>query len=137
MDRAVLLSNERPAMGGWEIEFDPRPGFDWLEASYYVAALNDYVVLKCRCIETDRWLHWTAVFDSSRGRFSLYHNGLLADASALPAPIIPGVQSLDIGRWTQGERSLSGVIDDFAIWSRALSLDEIATLDARAAPDAR
>jgi concanavalin A-like lectin/glucanase superfamily protein len=137
MERAVLLTNERAGMGGWEIEFDPRPGFDWLEASYYVAALNDYVVLTCKCIETDRWLQWTAVFDSSKGRFSLYHNGLLADASSLPAPILPGVPSLDIGRWNQGGRPLSGVIDDFAIWSRALSVDEIATLNARAAPDSR
>jgi hypothetical protein len=137
MERAVLLTNERAAMGGWEIEFDPRPGFDWLEASYYVASLNDYIVLACKCIETDRWLHWTAVFDSSRGRFSLYHNGLLADASSLPAPILPGVPTLDIGRWNQGGRPLSGVIDDFAIWSRALTVDEIATLNARAAPDSR
>jgi hypothetical protein len=32
-------------------------------------------------------------------------------------------------------RSISGVIDDYAIWSRALSGDEVAAIDARAVPD--
>jgi hypothetical protein len=137
-ERAVLLTNERGAMGGWEIEFDPRPGSRWLEASYYVAPpTNDYVIAACRCIETeiDRWVQWTAVFDSTNSRLSLYHNGLLADSAFMPAPILPGAPTLDIGRWSQGARSISGVIDDYAIWSRALRADEIALLNARPAPD--
>ena len=135
-ERAVLLTAERAGMGGWEVEFDPRPGFDWLEASYFVGApTNDYVVLDCKCIAAERWLQWTVVFDSTNHRFSLYHDGLLTDASSLPAPILPGEPNLYIGRWNPGGRSLSGVIDDFAIWSRALDLDEIATLTKRAVPD--
>jgi hypothetical protein len=135
-ERAVLLTNERGAMGGWEIEFDPRPGFYYLEASYFVGPpTNDYVILDCKCIEVDRWMQWTVVFDSTNHRFSLYHDGLLADASTLPASILPGEPNLDIGRWYQGPRPISGVIDDFAIWSRALSGDEIAALNARAVPD--
>ena len=135
-ERAVLLTAERPSMGGWEIEFDPRPGFEWLEASYFVAApTNDYVVLDCKCIETDQWLHWVATFDSTNHRFRLYHDGLLADASSLPASILPGDTNLYIGRWSQGGRSLSGVIDDYAIWSRALTGDEVAALSASAVPN--
>jgi hypothetical protein len=135
-ERAVLLTAERASMGGWEIEFDPRPGFDWLEASYYVASpTNDYVVLDCKCIETDRWMHWTAVFDATNDRFGLYHGVRLADSSSLPAPILPGDPDLNIGQWHQGGRSISGVIDDYAIWSRALSGDEVAAIDARAVPD--
>jgi len=135
-ERAVLLTAERAQMGGWEIEFDPRPGFDWLEASYYVSApTNDYVVLDCKCIEIDQWMHWTAVFDSTTHRFSLYHNGRLADASTLPAPVLPGEPDLDIGRWYQGGRSVAGVIDDYAVWSRALSGDEVAAIHAQRVPD--
>jgi hypothetical protein len=136
-ERAVLLTNEKAQMGGWEIEFDPRPGFDWLEASYYVAPpTNDYVVLECKCIEADRWMQWTAVFDSTHGSLSLYHNGLLADTSSMPASILPGAPNLDIGRWSgQGGRPLSGTIDDYAVWSRALGADEAALLNARAVPD--
>jgi hypothetical protein len=134
-ERAVLLTAEK-AMGGWEIEFDPRPGFDWLEASYYVAPpTNDYVVLDCKCIEIDRWMHWTAVFDSINHRFSLYRDGVLADSAALPAPILAGDPDLNIGRWYQGGRSISGVIDDYAIWSRALGGDDVAAIHARAVPD--
>ncbi len=135
-ERAVLLTAEKPSMGGWEIEFDPRPGFEWLEASYYVAPpTNDYVVLDCKCIEIDRWMHFTAVFDSTSHRFSLYRDGLLADSAALPAPILPGDPDLNIGRWYQGVRSISGVIDDYAVWSRALGGDEVAAIHARAVPD--
>jgi hypothetical protein len=135
-ERAVVLTAEKPSMGGWELEFDPRPGFDWLEASYYLAPpTNDYVVLDCKCLDIDRWMHWTAVFDSTNGRFSLYRDVRLADSASLPAPILPGDSDLYIGRWEPGGRALSGVIDDFAIWSRALSGDEVAAIDARAVPD--
>jgi hypothetical protein len=135
-ERAVLLTNERSGMGGWEVEFDPRRGFDWLEASYYVdPPTNDYVVLDCKCIEADRWLQFTAVFDSTNHHFSLYHDGHLADATDLPASILPGEANLDIGRWNPGGRPLSGVIDDFAIWSRALRADEVAILSSTAVPD--
>lgn len=136
-DRAILLTAERASIGGWEIQFDPRPGFDWLEASYFATpSTNDYVVLNCKCIETDRWMHWTAVFDATNQRFSLYNNALLADAATLPSSILPGEPDLSIGRWHQGGRALSGVIDDYAIWSRALSGDEVAAIHARAVPDA-
>jgi hypothetical protein len=135
-ERAVVLTAEKPSLGGWELEFDPRRGFEWLEASYYVASpTNDYVVLDCKCFEIDRWMHWTAVFDSTNQRFSLYHDVFLADSASLPAPILPGDSDLHIGRWEEGERSISGVIDDYAVWSRALSADEVAAIDARAVPD--
>ena len=102
-ERAVLLTAERPQMGGWEIEFDPRPGFDWLEASYYLAPpTNDYVVLDCKCIEIDRWMHWTAVFDSTNHHFSLYHGVLLADSSDAARAHPPRRARSDIGRWSQG-----------------------------------
>lgn len=134
-ERAVLLTAERGSTGGWEIEFDPRPGFEWVEASYYVGApLNDYIILDCRCIEVDRWLHWTAVFDAASRRFNFYRGGVLANSAALVAPIQPGEPDLYIGTWYQGGRWFSGVVDDFAIWSRALSADEVAAIDARVVP---
>jgi hypothetical protein len=136
-DRAVLLTNEHARVGGWEIEFDPRPGFDWLEASYFVESpTNDYVVLACRCIDTDRWMHFTAVFDTTNDRFSLYRDAALADHSGLPASVLPGEPDLNVGRWYQGGRPIAGVIDDYAVWSRALSADEVAAIHTRAVPDA-
>lgn len=135
-ERAVLLTNERAGMGGWEIEFDPRQGSNYLEASYCVdPATNYYVVLRCRCIEPDRWLQFAAVFDTTNHRFSLYHDGQLVDDADLPVSILPGEPNLDIGRWNLGGRPLSGTIDDFAIWSRALRADEVAILRSTAVPD--
>lgn len=139
-DRAVLLSCELPSMGGWEIEFDLRPGFQYLEASYYVSSpINAYVILDDRRIDTDRWMQFTVVSDSAmdsatRG-FRLYHDGRRFQSATPPKAPLPGDMTLSIGRWTQGSRPLLGTIDDFAIWGRALSDDEIATLNARAVPD--
>jgi hypothetical protein len=137
-ERAVLLTAEKSGMGGWEIELDPRPGFEYLEASYYVAPpTNGYPILECRCIEVDRWMHWTAVFDWTNRRTSLYRGTVLVDTqSAPPAPILPGDTDLNIGRWAQtSPRPISGVIDDYAIWNRALDADEVAAIDAMAVPD--
>ena len=137
-ERAVLLTAEKASMGGWEIEFDPRPGFDYLEASYYAAPpTNGYPILECRCIEVDCWMHWTAVFDSTNARTSLYRGTVLVDThSAQPLPILAGDTDLNIGRWAQASpRPISGVIDDYAIWTRALNADEVAAIDAMAVPD--
>ncbi|HVT09457.1 MAG TPA: LamG domain-containing protein [Polyangia bacterium] len=136
--RAVVLSAERPSMGGWEIEFDPRPGFKWLEASYYVTTpASDYVVLDCKCIETDRWLHFTAVFDTTHLQISLYHDDVLVDHADLPQPIVPdGAPDLTVGHWiSASDRPISGIIDDYAIWTRALNADEVAAINAEAVPD--
>lgn len=136
-DRAVLLTAERPSMGGWEVEFDPRPGFEWLEFSYYAPPPTGYVILRCRCIDVDRWMQFTAVVDATNNHLTLYRDGRFADGSMLPVAILPGDTTLGIGRWSQSTpRSLSGTIDDYAIWSRALTADEVATLNARPAPDA-
>jgi len=136
-ERAVLLTAEKGSMGGWEVEFDPRPGFEYLEASYYAAPpANGYPILECRCIEVDRWMHWTAVFDLTNGRTSLYRGAVLVDThSAQPGPILPGDSDLNIGRWAQGPRPIAGIIDDYAIWSRALNADEVAAIDTMAVPD--
>ena len=131
--RAVLLSTERPSMGGWEIEFDPRPGFEYLEVSYF--ASGGYPILNYRPIEIDRWTQFTAVFDGTNGRFSLYRDGLPVDSATMPGPILTGDSTLNIGRWMQGDRPISGVIDDYAIWTRALTADEVATLHVIPAPD--
>jgi hypothetical protein len=137
-ERAVLLSAEKSGAGGWEIEFDPRAGFDWLEASYFVSVpATDYVVLDCKCIEADRWMHFVAVFDMTHTHISLYHDGILTDDAVMPAPILPGSPDLGIGRWDKGERPISGVIDDYAVWSRALTADEVAAVHAQAVPDMR
>ena len=59
---------------------------------------------------------------------TLYHDGTPADWTSMPAPILPGGSTLYIGTWNMNTRYLNAVVDDFAIWSRALAPDEIAVL---------
>ncbi len=80
-----------------------------------------------------RWMHLAVVFDPASGRVSHFANGeLLATLSINdPSPLKPGIAEL--GNWSDGRkngsvaiRHLSGAIDEFALWDRALAVGEIA-----------
>ena len=140
-NRAVLLTSEQGGpggAGGWEIEFAPNDGFDYLEASYWAGPpINEFVILRCKCIDLDVWMHWTVVFDSTdstQKRFRLYRDGVSVDTAKLPVQPLPGTPDLFIGKWHLGPRPIPGVIDDYAIWSRALTAEEIFTVYTRGVP---
>lgn len=136
-DISTLLSAETVFAGGWQLHLDNRPGYERLDVAYWVGEpVNDYVVLLCKCIETERWIHLTATFDTTARRISLYRDATLVDGTTLPSPILPGDSTLYIGRWNQNGRNLSGTIDDFAIWGRALSADEVEAATLRPPPEA-
>jgi len=132
----TILSTENVFEGGWQLHMDTRPGFRQFDAAYW-AGSSDYVVAACGCIEADRWIHLTAVFDQDRAELRFYRDDTLVDRKAMPMPILPGDSTLYFGRWNMNARLLSATIDDFAIWSRALASREIAALSAQPAPDAR
>ncbi len=126
---ATILSTENVFSGGWQLHLDNRPGFQRYDAAYWLGPNDsDYIVLTCDCIEIDRWVHLTAVFDGQAQQFTLYRDGTPTDRTSLPALILPGDSTLYMGTWNMMSRYLTGVVDDFAIWSRALSPDEIALL---------
>ena len=128
-DGATILSTENVFEGGWQLHLDNRPGFERYDAAYWVGPnSSDYVVVTCGCIEIDRWVHITAVFDSQAKQLTLYRDGIPTDQKSLPAPILPGDPTLYMGTWNMHSRFLTGVVDDFAIWSRALDPGEIAVL---------
>jgi hypothetical protein len=135
-DTSTLLSAEAVFAGGWQVHLDTRPGYERLDVAYWVGEpVNDYVVLLCKCIEVDKWIHLTATFDAVARRFSLYRDSALVDGASLPNPILPGDSTLYIGRWNMNGRSLSADIDDFAIWARALTDDEVAATSLETPPD--
>ena len=104
----------------------------WRPRTTLAPPTNDYVVLDCKCIEIDRWMHWTAVFDSTNRRFSLYHGARFSPtAPPSPRPSCPASPISTLVAGLKAGRSISGVIDDYAIWSRALSADEVAAIDAQ------
>jgi hypothetical protein len=128
-----IMSTENVFEGGWQLHLDTRPGFHQFDAAYW-AGSSDYVVAACKCLDADRWIHLTAVFDHDRGELRLYRDDALVDRKALPMPILPGDSTLYFGRWNMNARLLSATIDDFAIWSRALATREVAVLSAQPAP---
>ena len=135
-DGATILSTENVFAGGWQLHLDNRPGFERYDAAYWVGpSSSDYVVVTCDCVAIDRWVHITAVFDDQARQLALYRDGTLTDRTSLPAAILPGDTTLYMGRWNMVNRFLSGVVDDFAIWSRALEPDEIAVLSRQPVAD--
>ncbi|MEM9157952.1 MAG: LamG-like jellyroll fold domain-containing protein [Verrucomicrobiota bacterium] len=83
-------------------------------------------------VRMDTWQHVVSVVDRPKKRISVYVNGALASESVITqdGPIIP--RACRIGNWLQEPswphapvRALKGRIDEFAIWKRALSQNEV------------
>ena len=76
-----------------------------------------------------RFVHLAGVVDSSRGEARLYENGELKAAVPVAAVVQP-VHNLEFGktRWYVVNKPLSGVLDESAAWTRALSPEEIRAL---------
>ena len=93
-----------------------------------------------RPIRLGRWIHLVAVLSKESGRTRYYVDGQLAQENSLPidALITPG--RAQIGDWLQEapdpfpKRSLKAKIDEFAIWNRALSEEEVQTLTRSGVP---
>ncbi|MEZ5385546.1 MAG: LamG-like jellyroll fold domain-containing protein [Prosthecobacter sp.] len=80
-----------------------------------------------------RWMHLAVVFDPASSRVSHFANGELLASLPIrePAPLKLGIAEL--GNWSDGHkngsvaiRHLSGAMDEFALWDRALTTEEIA-----------
>jgi hypothetical protein len=124
----AILSTENFAEGGWQLNIDnrlARPRFDF---AYWAPPFMGYLFVECECVELDRWVHLAAVVDVETNRVTLYKDGSIGDEETRPSDIPPGDSTLYFGRWNMGERLLSGDLDDVAIWNRALTAQEIATL---------
>jgi len=126
---STLIGAETVFAGGWQMHLDNRPGFLQFDAAYWSGPEQmDYVVDFCACIEADRWIHLTAVWDADISKMTLYHGDVAVDQRPMPTPIKTGDSTLLMGTWNMKNRFLVGAIDDFAIWKRALGPPEIAAL---------
>jgi len=136
-DYGTILSTEIAFMGGWQLQLDERPGYQRFDASFWAGSTTsgDYVVGDCPCIVTGEWIHLTAVFDDDANQFTLYQGNTVADRMTMPSSIQSGDGTLYIGRWNQNQRFLVADLDDFAIWSRALTAGEVTVLSQQPPPD--
>lgn len=89
-----------------------------------------------RSLFTNRWAHVAVTFDSTN--LKLYVDGNLVATHVLPIPgPMAEVGGLVIGGHRLGTgRNYDGKLDEIAIWSRALSAEEITTLFHGGAPEA-
>ncbi len=75
-----------------------------------------------------RWVHLATVYDSETGTVRFYHNGRfdkeVRQSVAHPARL----GSIQIGNWNEGERKLSGRVDELIILGRIMSDDEVRIL---------
>jgi hypothetical protein len=110
------------------------------ELRFKVTGVNGHAArpgIPANFLHTNEWLHIAAVFNGnfgSAGRASIYLNGVLMDAhtgndgtpgTGLTSNLKTG-QAASMGReGATGSSYFSGMVDDFAIWKRALTEAEI------------
>lgn len=81
-------------------------------------------------IKADTWYHVTATWIASKKTLGFYLNGVLQTGVGT-APASPGTQKiLNIARRSDGNTDtyFDGIVDEFAIFNRALTEEEIKTL---------
>lgn len=131
-DWSTILSTETQYDGGWEIHLDNRPEYQRFDAAYWAGTtVGDYVRVFCACIESDRWIHLTTVWDAAVAKMFFLRDGEVMHQVPMPSPIQTGDTTLYLGRWKEAGRNLAADIDDVAIWRRALQPLEIAELSVR------
>jgi hypothetical protein len=85
---------------------------------------------------TDRFIHVVAVVDGQAMTLTLYVDGAVRDSpTPISQTISPGLSDLLIGRSGSPDEDYAGLIDDIAIYSRALTLADVTLLRTDPAPN--
>jgi hypothetical protein len=130
-DIATVLSTEIVFAGGWEVNL--RPGdstFGNVEFAFWVGA--SYAIASCACLALGSWTHIVAV--ASALTVQLFQDGVATTSVPAQGNFLLGNPYLYMGRWGGTGRPLVGVLDEVAIFDRALSTAEVAELYAGVVP---
>jgi hypothetical protein len=99
----------------------------WTDIDYETERLGSSSIL-----ELNRWYHVAVVYDGTAGgsqRVRMYIDGALDSVAFEASSSIPDYDSnLEVGRLVNGGNTMIGLIDEVAVWRRALSAEEIAML---------
>jgi len=133
-----LMSTELAGEGGWALR--PNIVAQTCTFRFRVGSYNGVDTYAYRgglgLSATDRIIHVVAVVDDQAMTLTLYIDGAVRDHPiSIPKTISPGLPDLLIGHSGLPEEDYAGLIDDIAIYSRALSAAEVALLGSEAAPD--
>jgi hypothetical protein len=132
-DISTVLSTEITFAGGWEVNVQPKDAtFGNLEFAYWGG--SQYDKASCDCVVLGAWNHIVAVVDGSALTIQLFQDGVATASASAPDKFIPGNPYLYLGRWGGSGRPLLGVLDEVAIFDRALSAADVAQLYAGVVP---
>ena len=87
--------------------------------------------IKAGTVVWDEWTHYAGTYDRAAGKATLYIDGeVLEQVDALADTDIAGDWGLGarVGYNIDDARPFTGLMDDFCIWKKALTQDEIVTL---------
>jgi hypothetical protein len=141
---AAVLSNEVPwgvgPPGGWSLSLDaPGPGASpqgRYRFTYWFGQQPDtFVEVSCDCVVLDAWTHLAAVIDVGAGTLTFFVGGHAREQTPITRGIWPAPGALYMGRWPSPGRLLTGMLDDVAIYARALVPEEIGLLGVAPATD--
>jgi hypothetical protein len=125
---ATIVSTEISS-GGWELNIDEATASPGINAGFWKGPdQGDFDGVTCYCVEVGTWTHVAAVLDGASSMLLLYVGGALRETIVTSNRILPGSPTLFLGQVSYGGRFLPGDEDELAIWSRALSASEIASL---------
>jgi hypothetical protein len=132
-DVSTVLSTEITFTGGWEVNLQPNDAtFGNVQFAFWGG--TQYALASCNCITLGSWTHIVAVVDGAALTIRLFQDGVAAASGPVVGTFLLGNPYLYMGRWGGTGRPLVGVLDEVAIFDRALSEADIAKLYAGVVP---
>jgi hypothetical protein len=121
------IFNARGSDGTWIFHPEPKGAgyYRWLVRT---AGKKTIFEIKAGTVQWDTWVHFAGVYSSKKGYGALYINGEEVDRKdgGLTAPIMGDWDmGARVGLTIDNARPFTGLMDDFIIWNKALTQDEI------------
>jgi len=124
------IFNARASDETWIIHPEPKSSGDirWLLRSYGGTTIFQ---IRAGTMTWDEWLHFAGTYDKDSAKAALYINGELIEEMDVASPAdIAGDWGLGarVGLTIDDARPFTGLMDEFRMYTRALSQDEILTI---------
>ncbi len=121
------IFNARASDESWIMHPEPKSSGDirWLVRSYGGATIFQ---IRAGVVTWDEWLHFAGTYDKDSGKGALYINGELIEEMDVASPAdIAGDWDLGarVGKTIDDARPFTGLMDEFRMYTRALSQEEI------------
>jgi hypothetical protein len=121
------IFSARASDNSWLIHPEPKSSGDirWLLRSYGGTTIFQ---IRAGTMAWDEWLHFAGTYDKATGKAALYINGELIEELDVENPAdIAGDWGLGarVGLTIDDARPFTGLMDEFRIYTRALSQDEV------------